>query len=177
MTPTPSNGIVTMKDRCVNYVNIKTTAVSTWEWSDGENRAPPYYEEYEDPPQWKNGGGNYEIINADAGPNETILYIYPDPNNHDESTIVVGQFVTSYAINSGNGTIAMPPAIPGKCRDFLLRIRIDADNVPNITFTGAKFETESGVFPLLEKGVQVLSFTEVKVGTFMIGCKKLEVAT
>ena len=85
--------------------------------------------------------------------------------------------MTSYAINSGNGTIAMPPAIPGKCRDFLLRLRIDASDVPNITFTGANFETESGEFPSFEEGVQVLSFTEVKVGTFMIGYKKLEVAT
>ena len=179
MTPTPSNGIVTMKDRCVNYVNIKTTAISNWEWSDGapNGRNAPSYNANWDPPQWTNSDDVYEIINADAGPNETILYIYPDPNDHDESTIVVGQLVTSYAVNSGNGTIAMPPAIPGKCRDFLLRIRIDADSVPNITFTGANFETESGVFPLLEKGVQVLSFTEVKVGTFMIGCKKMTVAT
>lgn len=133
-----------MKDRCVNYVNITTTANSYWEWSDGENRAPPYYNSTLDPPQWVNGGGNYDIINSDAGPSETMLYIYPDPNDHDESTIVVGQLVTTYAINSGNGTIAMPPAIPGKCRDFLLRLRIDASNVPNITFTGGNFETESG---------------------------------
>ena len=92
MTPTPSEGIVTMKDRCVNYVNIKTTAISNWEWSDGapNGRNTPYYNAKLDTPKLTNYDDVYEIINADAGPNETMLYIYPDPNDHDESTIVTG---------------------------------------------------------------------------------------
>lgn len=88
-TPTPSEGVVAMKDRCVNYVNIKATASVTWEWSDGSSHSPPHYDESLDPPRWTSGGDQYEIINYDAGPNAEILYIYPDPNDHDESTIIV----------------------------------------------------------------------------------------
>ena len=41
-TPAPVGGVVTMKDRCINYINIKATASVTWEWSDGlSSRADP----------------------------------------------------------------------------------------------------------------------------------------
>ena len=170
-TPTPSEGVVAMKDRCVNYVNIKATASVTWEWSDGGSHAPPYYDEGYDPPKWTNNGDQYEIINYDAGPNAKTIYAYPDPNDHDESTIIVAQKVTSYVTQ--NGVIQMPPQNPGKCRDFLLRLRVDQDPPPNITFQGGSFESESGEFPEIETGVQVLAFTETKTNTFMVSSKVL----
>lgn len=79
--------------------------------------------------------------------------------------------MTSYVTQ--NGVIQMPPQNPGKCRDFLLRLRVDQDPPPNITFSGGGFESESGEFPEIETGVQVLAFTEVKVNTFMVSSKVL----
>ena len=131
-----------------------------WEWSDGNTREDPVY----DDGKWVSYD-SYVILNEDASVSADVLYI------KDYDSIITGQKVTAYVINSGNGLINMPPATLGRARDFLIRLQIDNSTAPGIAFSGGRFESETGAFPEMNTGVQILSFTETKPDVFMV-CRK-----
>ena len=98
-----------------------------WEWSDGNTREDPVY----DDGKWVSYD-SYVILNEDASVSADVLYI------KDYDSIITGQKVTAYVINSGSG---------------------------------GRFESETGAFPEMNTGVQILSFTETKPDVFMV-CRK-----
>lgn len=72
--------------------------------------------------------------------------------------------------------IVLPERVDGVARDFILRLVITADAVPEITFAPHTGETVSfekpdeNVFSCIV-GVNVLSFTETESGVFLV-CRK-----
>ena len=77
--------------------------------------------------------------------------------------------------------INFPPRAEGVARDFLLRLVITADTVPEVTFavpTGETFSFEEGdeeVFRCLV-GVNVFAFTETDDGMFVVNRKHVSIA-
>ena len=83
--------------------------------------------------------------------------------------------------NSNPVRINFPPKVEGVARDFLLRLVITADTVPEVTFavpTGETFSFEEGdeeSFSCLV-GVNIFAFTETDDGTFVVNRKLVSLA-
>ena len=77
--------------------------------------------------------------------------------------------------------INFPPKVEGVARDFLLRLVITSDSVPEVTFavpTGETFSFEEGdeeSFSCLV-GVNIFAFTETDDGTFVVNRKLVSIA-
>ena len=83
--------------------------------------------------------------------------------------------------NSDPVRINFPPRVEGVARDFLLRLVITADSVPEVTFavpTGETFsfeEGDDGTFSCVT-GVNVFAFTETDDGLFVVNRKLVSIA-
>lgn len=83
--------------------------------------------------------------------------------------------------NSNAVRINFPPKVEGVARDFLLRLVITADTVPEVTFavpTGETFSFEEGddeSFACLV-GVNIFAFTETDDGAFVVNRKLVSIA-
>ena len=83
--------------------------------------------------------------------------------------------------NSNPVRINFPPKVEGVARDFLLRLVITSDSVPEVTFavpTGETFSFEEGdeeSFSCLV-GVNIFAFTETDDGLFVVNRKLVSIA-
>ena len=76
--------------------------------------------------------------------------------------------------------LVFPPAMPGRSRDFFVRLVITADETPEITFTaptGETFSFEDVDEDALkcEIGVNVFAFTETEAGIFIVNRKLIDI--
>ena len=78
------------------------------------------------------------------------------------------------AVEGGKTTIVMPDMVPGKARDFMLRVTASGDNV--IAFTGAEaFEGEEGALdPPADGETVVYFFTETSSDVLLVARKAVE---
>ena len=78
------------------------------------------------------------------------------------------------AVEGGETEIAMPDIIPGKARDFLLRVTASGENT--LRFTGAEaFEGESGALdPPADGETVVYFFTETAADILLVARKVVE---
>ncbi len=68
--------------------------------------------------------------------------------------------------------LALPPQVPGKVRDFVLRLDMPADLELAVRF--GDMETRDGDFPGLKAGVNYLSFTETGANRFLVTALQAE---
>ena len=78
------------------------------------------------------------------------------------------------AVEGGETEIAMPDIIPGKARDFLLRVTASGENT--LRFTGAEaFEGEAGTLdPPADGETVVYFFTETAANILLVARKVVE---
>lgn len=78
------------------------------------------------------------------------------------------------AVDGGETEIAVPDIIPGKARDFLLRVTASGENT--LKFTGAEaFEGESGALdPPADGETIVYFFTETDADVLLVARKAVE---
>ena len=78
------------------------------------------------------------------------------------------------AVEGGETEIAMPDIIPGKARDFLLRVTASGENT--LRFTGAEaFEGEAGTLdPPADGETGVYFFTETAANILLVARKVVE---
>ena len=86
--------------------------------------------------------------------------------------------MNALALDGESVTLSLPDMIPGKARDFL--VRVDATGECSVRFTGCDvFEGESGALdPPGDGETVVYFFTETKADVFMVARKavgKLEI--
>lgn len=79
----------------------------------------------------------------------------------------MNQVAFSSAISAA--TVSFPPKIPGKARDFFVRLTIVGESVPAITWQEADgdavdFEVDDDSWADIEQGVNILMFTETTQG-------------
>ena len=78
------------------------------------------------------------------------------------------------AVEGGTTTVVMPDIVPGKARDFMLRVTATGDN--EIAFTGAEaFEGEAGALdPPGDGETVVYFFTETASDVMLVARKPVE---
>ncbi|MGN0852393.1 MAG: InlB B-repeat-containing protein [Kiritimatiellia bacterium] len=90
--------------------------------------------------------------------------------------------VTRVELKTGDAVrINFPPKTDGVARDFILRLVITADSVPEVTFavpTGETFSFEEGDDETFHcvVGVNVFAFTETEQGAFVVHRKAVSIA-
>ena len=185
---TPVNGTVTLSDRAVNLVSPTVTALPpVWEWSDGLDHGQPKYgviydggEDYQEY-GWGFSGEGGAIVNIDSFGNyydfayesdaATELSFY----SYETDKTIVASFVTPYETDVSS--LAFPSAVPGKVRDFMVRLAMPEHATMFSWPSGVDFETEDGEFPdVSEPGVYLLAFTESSAGSdrFELFCRKVQ---
>ena len=82
--------------------------------------------------------------------------------------------VNNLAVDGGTTTVVMPDMVPGKARDFMLRVTASGDNV--IAFTGAEaFEGEEGALdPPGDGETVVYFFSETSSDVLLVARKAVE---
>ena len=87
---------------------------------------------------------------------------------------LVNNAVNLLAIEGGTTTIFMPDMVPGKARDFMLRVTASGEN--EIAFTGAgAFEGEEGALePPGDGETVVYFFTETSADVLLVARKAVE---
>ena len=80
----------------------------------------------------------------------------------------------SLALAGGRTTVVMPDIVPGKARDFMLRVTATGDN--EIAFTGAEaFEGDAGALaPPADGETVVYFFTETEGDVMLVARKPVE---
>lgn len=78
------------------------------------------------------------------------------------------------AVEGGTTTVVMPDIVPGKARDFMLRVTATGDN--EIAFAGAEaFEGEDGALaPPADGETVVYFFTEAAADVMLVARKRVE---
>ena len=87
---------------------------------------------------------------------------------------LVDRTMNVLAVDGGETEIAVPDIIPGKARDFLLRVTASGENT--LKFTGAEaFEGESGALdPPADGETIVYFFTETDADVLLVARKAVE---
>ena len=82
--------------------------------------------------------------------------------------------VNNIAVEGGTTTVVMPDMVPGKARDFMLRVTATGEN--EIVFAGAEaFEGESGALdPPGDGETVVYFFTETSADVLLVARKTVE---
>ena len=82
--------------------------------------------------------------------------------------------VNNLAVDGGTTTVVMPDMVPGKARDFMLRVTASGEN--EIAFTGAEaFEGEAGALdPPGDGETVVYFFTETSADVLLVARKVAE---
>ena len=82
--------------------------------------------------------------------------------------------VNNLAVEGGTTTVVMPDMVPGKARDFMLRVTATGEN--EIAFTGAEaFEGEAGALdPPGDGETVVYFFTETSADVLLVARKVAE---
>ena len=181
---TPVNGAVTLSDRVVNLVEpVVSVGDPYWTWSDGLAHGTPYF----DGDFWyiSDGQGGYlnddgtpldelghtlDIGYGDAGADSTSVSYY----DYSSDDTIVATRVTPSPV-SDVSALALPAAVPGKVRDFMVRLAMPENAAMFSWPSGVDFETEDGQMPdVSEPGVYLLAFTETGVGRFALLCRKVQ---
>ena len=75
--------------------------------------------------------------------------------------------VSSLAVAGGTTKVILPGPVPGRARDFLLRVSATGEN--SLRFEGGEFEGEAGALDAPADGSSaLLVFTETAPGTFLV---------
>ena len=80
--------------------------------------------------------------------------------------------VNSVAVSGGTTEFAVPEAVPGKARDFILRVRATGSN--ELSFAGAdgfEGETQDALLPPGDGETCMYFFCEVEGGVFLVSRK------
>ena len=87
---------------------------------------------------------------------------------------LVDRAANNLTINGGTTTVVMPDMVPGKARDFMLRVTASGDN--EIVFSGAEtFEGEEGALEPPDDGETVVYFfTESSSDVLLVARKAVE---
>ena len=87
---------------------------------------------------------------------------------------LVDRAANNLAVNGGTTTVVMPDMVPGKARDFMLRVTASGEN--EIAFTGAgAFEGEEGALePPGDGETVVYFFTETSSDVLLVARKAVE---
>jgi hypothetical protein len=87
---------------------------------------------------------------------------------------LVDRAANNLAVGGGTTTVVMPESVPGKARDFMLRVTASGDNV--IAFTGAEaFEGEEGALdPPADGETVVYFFSETSSDVLLVARKAVE---
>ena len=87
---------------------------------------------------------------------------------------LVDRAANNLAVDGGTTTVVMPESVPGKARDFMLRVTASGDNV--IAFTGAEaFEGEEGALdPPGDGETVVYFFSETSSDVLLVARKAVE---
>ena len=81
--------------------------------------------------------------------------------------------VSSLAVTGGATRVLLPDSVPGRARDFLLRVSATGEN--ELRFEGGTFEGEAGALDAPADGTSVLFvFTETAPGTFLVTRRALQ---
>jgi hypothetical protein len=82
--------------------------------------------------------------------------------------------VNNFAVEGGTTTVVMPDMVPGKARDFMLRVTASGEN--EIVFSGAEaFEGEEGALePPGDGETVVYFFTETSSDVLLVARKAVE---
>ena len=84
---------------------------------------------------------------------------------------LVDRAANNLAVNGGTTTVVMPDMVPGKARDFMLRVTASGEN--EIAFTGAgAFEGEEGALEPPGDGETVVYFFTETTGDVMLVARK-----
>ena len=79
----------------------------------------------------------------------------------------------SLAVTGGVTKVVLPDPVPGRARDFLLRVSATGEN--ELRFEGGTFEGEAGALDAPADGTSVLFvFTETAPGTFLVTRRMLQ---
>ena len=79
----------------------------------------------------------------------------------------------SLAVTGGATRVLLPDSVPGRARDFLLRVSATGEN--ELRFEGGTFEGEAGALDAPADGTSVLFvFTETAPGTFLVTRRVLQ---
>ena len=185
VSKTPVSGTVTLSDHAVNLVSPTVTALPpVWEWSDGLDHGQPVYgvmyEGGEYPEYgWGFSGGGGTLSNYDSfGNYYDFVYDSGDATelsfySYDTGSTIVASLVTPYETDVSS--LALPPAVAGKSRDFMVRLAMPEHATMFSWPSGVDFETENGQLPdVSEPGVYILAFTETGPGRFALLCRKVQ---
>ena len=87
---------------------------------------------------------------------------------------LVDRAANNLAVDGGTTTVVMPDMVPGKARDFMLRVTASGEN--EIVFTGAEtFEGEEGALEPPNDGETVVYFfTETAADVLLVARKVVE---
>ena len=87
---------------------------------------------------------------------------------------LVDRAANNLAVDGGTTTVVMPDMVPGKARDFMLRVTASGDN--EIVFSGAEaFEGEEGALEPPNDGETVVYFfTETAADVLLVARKVVE---
>ena len=87
---------------------------------------------------------------------------------------LVDRAANNLAVGGGTTTVVMPDMVPGKARDFMLRVTASGEN--EIVFTGAEtFEGEEGALEPPNDGETVVYFfTETAADVLLVARKVVE---
>lgn len=81
--------------------------------------------------------------------------------------------VSSLAVTGGVTKVVLPDPVPGRARDFLLRVSATGEN--ELRFEGGTFEGEAGALDAPADGSSaLLVFTETAPGTFLVTRRALQ---
>ena len=79
----------------------------------------------------------------------------------------------SLAVTGGATRVLLPDSVPGRARDFLLRVSATGEN--ELRFEGGTFEGEAGALDAPADGSSaLLVFTETAPGTFLVTRRVLQ---
>lgn len=92
----------------------------------------------------------------------------------DDGTVTLDdRTVSSLAVTGGATRVLIPDPVPGRARDFLLRVSATGEN--ELRFEGGTFEGEAGALDAPTDGSSaLLVFTETAPGTFLVTRRVLQ---
>ena len=115
------------------------------------------------------------LKNAVAGSaTENAQYAIVRVAPKDGRVQLVDRAANNLAVEGGATTVVMPEPVPGKARDFMLRVTATGDN--EIAFTGAEaFEGEEGALdPPGDGETVVYFFSETSADVLLVARKAVE---
>ena len=115
------------------------------------------------------------LKNATAGSaSENAQYAIVSVSPKDGRAQLVDRASNNLAVEGGATTVVMPESVPGKARDFMLRVTATGDN--EIAFTGAEaFEGEEGALdPPADGETVVYFFSETSSDVLLVARKAVE---